>query len=251
MSSGKELAFNGMQITILIILVSSSPAFSSPQYTGQTVDLSEQQQYTVDEIFGGMGSDEGYTGSEVLNEDGYVAPDDYHQSELNDQATAVVDNIFENCADYTASQGYECVPYYQCHNGTIITDGGGLIDIRNGFGILSPEDSKCPGKQFQVFFNVSNPFFPQAIWMCAARTQTLFPLPRPQCKPMFPSVARGTRTVLERGSRVSPSTSPSLGNGLTCALFLRRRWSAKAMGSQRPSICKFNTHSSVQGDQGL
>merc|ERR1712241_732294 len=26
-----------------------------------------------------------------------------------------------------------------------ITDGGGLIDIRNGFGILSPEDSKCPG----------------------------------------------------------------------------------------------------------
>ena len=148
MSSGKELAFNGMQITILIILVSSSPAFSSPQYTGQTVDLSEQQQYTVDEIFGGMGSDEGYTGSEVLNEDGYVAPDDYHQSELNDQATAVVDNIFENCVDYTASQGYECVPYYQCHNGTIITDGGGLIDIRNGFGILSPEDSKCPGKQF-------------------------------------------------------------------------------------------------------
>merc|ERR1712079_385301 len=48
-------------------------------------------------------------------------------------------------ADYTATQGYECVPYYQCHNGTIITDGGGLIDIRNGFGILSPEDSKCPG----------------------------------------------------------------------------------------------------------
>merc|ERR1711890_143954 len=47
--------------------------------------------------------------------------------------------------DYTESQGYECVPYYQCHNGTIITDGGGLIDIRNGFGILSPEDSKCPG----------------------------------------------------------------------------------------------------------
>ena len=145
MSSGMELTSNRMELTILIILASSSPASSSPQYTGETVDLSEQQQYTVDEIFGGMGSGEGYTGSEVLNEDGYVAPDDYQQSELNDQATAVVDHVFENCADYTESQGYECVPYYQCHNGTIITDGGGLIDIRNGFGILSPEDSKCEG----------------------------------------------------------------------------------------------------------
>merc|ERR1712095_96443 len=26
-----------------------------------------------------------------------------------------------------------------------ITDGAGLIDIRNGFGALTPEDSKCPG----------------------------------------------------------------------------------------------------------
>merc|ERR1712013_350495 len=43
------------------------------------------------------------------------------------------------------SLGHECVPYYQCHNGTIITDGAGLIDIRNGFGSLTPEDSKCPG----------------------------------------------------------------------------------------------------------
>ena len=52
---------------------------------------------------------------------------------------------FETCADYTELLGYECVPYYQCHNGTIITDGAGLIDIRNGFGALAPEDSKCPG----------------------------------------------------------------------------------------------------------
>ena len=134
-----------MKFDLLIILATASPALSSPQYTGETVDLSEQQQYTVDQIFGGMADDEGYTGSEVINEDGYVAPDDYQASELNDETTAIVDNVFENCADYTESQGYECVPYYQCYNGTIITDGGGLIDIRNGFGILSPEDSKCPG----------------------------------------------------------------------------------------------------------
>merc|ERR1712213_277234 len=52
---------------------------------------------------------------------------------------------YENCADYTEGFGYECVPYYQCSNGSIITDGAGLIDIRNGFAALNPEDSKCPG----------------------------------------------------------------------------------------------------------
>merc|ERR1712033_151787 len=80
------------------------------------------------------------------NEDGYVAPDDYDSSpgDLTDKATTTVDQVFQNCKDYE-SQGYDCVPYYQCHNGSIITDGGGLIDIRNGFGILSPEDSKCEG----------------------------------------------------------------------------------------------------------
>ena len=41
--------------------------------------------------------------------------------------------------------GYSCVPYYQCSNGSIVTDGAGLIDIRNGFGALNPEASKCPG----------------------------------------------------------------------------------------------------------
>merc|ERR1712014_562011 len=53
---------------------------------------------------------------------------------LTDKATSNVDNVFENCADYTATQGYECVPYYQCHNGTIITDGGGLIEYESQFG---------------------------------------------------------------------------------------------------------------------
>merc|ERR1711962_1276343 len=82
----------------------------------------------------------------VRNEDGYMAPDDYDSrpGDLIDKATTTVDQVFQNCEDY-ADQGYDCVPYYQCHNGSIITDGGGLIDIRNGFGILSPEDSKCEG----------------------------------------------------------------------------------------------------------
>jgi len=136
----------------LVALSHSSPA---PQYSGATSDLSNQDIDTIKDIFGDAGGDS-YSGDQtgklnndvqqvVTNDDGYVAPDDYHTSEQQTKATSSVDNVFENCAEYTESQGYECVPYYQCDNGTIITDGGGLIDIRNGFGILSPEDSKCPG----------------------------------------------------------------------------------------------------------
>merc|ERR1712110_892686 len=139
-------------------------ALGRSQYSGETQDLSNSQLDALKDIFGDAAGGGVYSGQQVgrleggtngveaiiqvvKNEDGYVAPDDYQQTQgaLTDKATSNVDNVFENCADYTESQGYECVPYYQCHNGTIITDGGGLIDIRNGFGILSPEDSKCPG----------------------------------------------------------------------------------------------------------
>merc|ERR1711971_1367788 len=154
----------GMKIALIAGLVTLAWASPAPQYSGQTQDLSDGQLDTIKDIFGTDTGDaysgdqqtgrleDGSNGVEVIvqvvkNEDGYVAPDDYQQTQgaLTDKATSNVDNVFENCADYTESQGYECVPYYQCHNGTIITDGGGLIDIRNGFGILSPEDSKCPG----------------------------------------------------------------------------------------------------------
>merc|ERR1711910_116099 len=154
----------GMKSALIAGLVTLAWASPAPQYSGQTQDLSDGQLDTIKDIFGTDAGDaysgdqqtgrleDGSNGVEVIvqvvkNEDGYVAPDDYQQNTgaLTDKATSNVDNVFENCADYTATQGYECVPYYQCHNGTIITDGGGLIDIRNGFGILSPEDSKCPG----------------------------------------------------------------------------------------------------------
>ena len=82
----------------------------------------------------------------IVKEEG---PADYNEaayaSEPIDKATVEINADFETCAEYTDQFGYECVPYYQCHNGTIITDGAGLIDIRNGFGALNAEDSKCPG----------------------------------------------------------------------------------------------------------
>jgi len=74
----------------------------------------------------------------------FSAPDDYSENQITN-AKIEEDNQFENCADYTEKFGYECVPYYQCSNGSIITDGAGLIDIRNGFGALNAEDGKCPG----------------------------------------------------------------------------------------------------------
>merc|ERR1712152_16382 len=158
--ASKLLRHFNMKPLILLGLV----AFVRGQYSGETQDLSNSQLDALKDIFGDAAGGGAYSGQQVgrleggtngveaiiqvvKNEDGYVAPDDYQQTQgaLTDKATSNVDNVFENCADYTESQGYECVPYYQCHNGTIITDGGGLIDIRNGFGILSPEDSKCPG----------------------------------------------------------------------------------------------------------
>jgi len=148
-----------MKQLLLLSLVTLSHCSPAPQYSGATSDLSNQDIDTIKDIFGdAAGGGDSYSGQQtgklndaehiVKNEDGYVAPDDYQEVSQQQQvtkATSSVDNVFENCADYTETQGYECVPYYQCDNGTIITDGGGLIDIRNGFGILSPEDSKCPG----------------------------------------------------------------------------------------------------------
>merc|ERR1712013_402331 len=71
---------------------------------------------------------------QVIQESNNEYPNDYvpeSAQQVVDKATVEVNTDFENCADYTESLGYECVPYYQCHNGTIITDGAGLIDIRN------------------------------------------------------------------------------------------------------------------------
>merc|ERR1712038_1581368 len=134
-----------MTAALLLCLLAFHQASLAPQYADQTNQELFGNQL---DVFGDSQVEEVHSAHTVKNEAGYTAPDDYQEAsigKLNSVATTEVDNVFENCADYAASQGYECVPYYQCNNGTIITDGEGLIDIRNGFGILSPEDSKCPG----------------------------------------------------------------------------------------------------------
>jgi hypothetical protein len=142
------------------LLSLASLVVGAPQgYTGDTAALDDSSLDKIQEIFGKV-SVGGYGDSGELNakDDEPVDvlvqvvqesfPSDYTETNDNlveDKATVEVDNVFENCHEYTEQFGYECVPYYQCHNGTIITDGAGLIDIRNGFGALTPEDSKCPG----------------------------------------------------------------------------------------------------------
>jgi len=144
----------------LLICCLSSLAWAAPQdYSGQeNAPLTDETKATIEEVFGSAG---GYSDTaqltdsnvdvlvQVIKEADSQYPSDYVQQDssdlVKDEANVEVDNVFENCHEYTETQGYECVPYYQCHNGTIITDGAGLIDIRNGFAALTPEDSKCPG----------------------------------------------------------------------------------------------------------
>lgn len=127
------------------------------------VQLSDE---VINDIFntgGGLGNrinDQGYSGEQATgdaNIDLLVQivtgtgasdnqlPADYVGTQTAKQVEVEVDQTDKECKDYTKSEGYECVPYYLCANGTIITDGAGLIDIRNGFGALDAADSKCPG----------------------------------------------------------------------------------------------------------
>merc|ERR1719211_832353 len=148
-----------------LLLCQLALTWAAPQtYSEQAAPLSDDTYATIQEVFGSSEKQvdaSGYSNTadltdsnvdvlvQVIKEADSQYPSDYVQPDssnlVKDKATVEVDNVFENCADYTEQFGYMCVPYYQCSNGTIITDGAGLIDIRNGFGSLTPEDSKCPG----------------------------------------------------------------------------------------------------------
>jgi len=63
--------------------------------------------------------------------------------EVGEPGGYIEDDKYDNCT-YYAEYGFECVPYYQCKDGYIITDGAGLFDIRTGLqDTLDPASSKC------------------------------------------------------------------------------------------------------------
>ena len=154
----------------LILAAMAGLACSAPQgYSDDTAaPLTDEAYATIQEVFGSGASEKqvdagGYSNNGALTDDAANVdvlvqvikeadsqyPSDYTPDSAplveETKATVEVDGAFETCAEYTEGFGYMCVPYYQCSNGTIITDGAGLIDIRNGFAALNPEDSKCPG----------------------------------------------------------------------------------------------------------
>ncbi|XP_040570649.1 phenoloxidase-activating factor 2 [Lepeophtheirus salmonis] len=97
----------------------------------------------IDDVFGGSGG-KGITDGGFNENDGPVEPEPSY-GDGGSHVNEVVDTSYEECA-YYADQDYKCVPYYTCEDGEIVTDGGGLIDIRSSFAaVLDPASSKCPG----------------------------------------------------------------------------------------------------------
>merc|ERR1712200_330961 len=141
---------------LLLLLASLGLCVAAPQQAAPAgVDPTVLKEiFGADGGYGGGLDDDSGNVAAVINvvkeiaeekSDPYVEPEEYvepkaPQTEDNniDKADVEVNNQFQECSAYTKDFGYECVPYYQCHNGTIITDGGDLIDIRGGFASLSP-----------------------------------------------------------------------------------------------------------------
>merc|ERR1712152_72939 len=164
-----KYCYKQIKMRKFVILCCVGLACSAPQsYSNEpTAPLTDDTYATIQEVFGASDKQvdaSGYSNNAPLTDSNNVDvlvqvikdadnqyPNDYTPDTApltngeETKATVEVDTVHENCADYTEQFGYMCVPYYQCSNGTIITDGAGLIDIRNGFGALTPEDSKCPG----------------------------------------------------------------------------------------------------------
>jgi len=138
----------------LNLIIQSCYTFKLPDTKSEESELSQSiaSIFLGDSITGRFGETSGYSGAEAsldTNSDVLLdlirgQPSDYN-AEQTHTVSVVRDTKYEQCEDYTEEFGYSCVPYYQCSNGSIITDGAGLIDIRNGFGALNPEESKCPG----------------------------------------------------------------------------------------------------------
>jgi hypothetical protein len=136
-----------MRVYLLFGLAAISLALPTPQKS--LPDLGD-----IREIFSSSSSDNGYKNSLEPSPRTIVEPSSRSidvlvqvlESDKLVKGEILPDDAFiEGDCSVFSSQGYSCVPYYQCTNGSIITDGTGLIDVRNGFAALDVETSKCPG----------------------------------------------------------------------------------------------------------
>merc|ERR1719309_1197488 len=161
----------GLPLLLLSSLLLLLPSLHcGPQYSGKKyTDLDDG---TLSDIFGSSLDSARYGGDDdddewievpvsLLPGDGDCAPLQQPRKEpqmmkLHEefrQIEVIKATGNNKCDFYRETEGFECVPYYQCDDGTIITDGFGLIDIRFGgtdaaepeLAVLDSTDLMCPG----------------------------------------------------------------------------------------------------------
>merc|ERR1719209_2199482 len=160
----------GLPLLLLSSLLLLLPSLlCGPQYSGNKyTDLDDG---TLSDIFGSSLDSARYGGDDddewievpvsLLPGDGDCAPLQQPRKEpqmmkLHEefrQIEVIKATGNNKCDFYRETEGFECVPYYQCDDGTIITDGFGLIDIRFGgadaaepeLAVLDSTDLMCPG----------------------------------------------------------------------------------------------------------
>merc|ERR1719187_2203004 len=154
-------------LSSLLLLIPS--LHCGPQYSGNK--YSDLDDGTLNDIFGSSLDTARYGGGDddewievpisLLPGDGDCAPLQQPRKEpqmmkLHEefrQIEVIKATGNNKCDFYRETEGFECVPYYQCDDGTIITDGFGLIDIRFGgtdaaepeLAVLDSTDLMCPG----------------------------------------------------------------------------------------------------------
>jgi len=158
------------RLLLLSTFLALLPSFlCGPQYSGKKyTDLDDD---TLSDIFGSSLDSARYGSDDeewievpitLLPGDGDCQPlqqprDEPEMQRLHEESqpiTVIKSTGNNKCDYYVKTQGFECVPYYQCSDeGTIITDGYGLIDIRFGgtdeqqpdLAVLDSTDLMCPG----------------------------------------------------------------------------------------------------------
>ena len=118
-------------IRVLIITTILALTVGFPQNTEEKASATDISAKAASSSYGSGNQNVDVVAAAAALGSNYVTPDEEKRTEDNYGAPAEIseDDKYDNCT-YYAKDGYKCVPYYLCSGGYIITDGGGIIDIR-------------------------------------------------------------------------------------------------------------------------